>query len=251
MTIVTSRRAVLAGAVTLPALTAPAALASTSPPATRIAALCETIRAINAEYVADSEAVEVEEAAAEAKLGPVPDAIRPDQLSLNPDLAGMGEFETSVTSNRGYISGAAVRQLVETLRRGEQGERVEDETAITIRLLKVPNAPSAADLARADRLDKVLAVAENYDTRRNQLLGPIDEAHEARQNARCDRTTDAECELLATPSQSTTDLLAKARLYETDPDRFSDGGPVAADGDSLPESIIRDVIALFGKAVVL
>jgi len=110
--------------------------------------------------------------------------------------------------------------------------------------LAAPPATVTNLLASDTSIPAMCAAILKLDAEISADHGPETAAYEARQAERLDTGGSVEARLVSTYSTTAADLVAKAALYERDPDRFSDAVTDAA--MSLGESISRDVLQLFG-----
>lgn len=210
-----------------------------------IPALCARVVAIDAAHSADLAAVKKATTAARRKLK-IPAAISPAALATNPDLRTLSQHERALASATGYIRPVAIVHLIVEAKAGKAVEILSDDaTGLTIRSHKKPLPPTADDLARATRLNKLLTIAGAFYRQYKRSVDALDIACEKRIAKRDDKAIAIEREIIATPSKSPADLLAKVKLYRLDPSRF-DGAPARAKMN-LPQSIIRDVPRVLAK----
>jgi len=199
-----SRRAILAGTATLPALAAP--LAGSSASATDIPAMCAAILALYAESAADHEPdIDI----------PIPTEISAAAIFVNPDFADLGDEDRETIERMGAVMPRHVAARLKEAEAPKTIEVCETEEGRLIKMLKVPIPPSEEQLERAGRLRPLLAIAEDFHEAtwaRQCRLG----AWFARRD---DESCRIECRLVDTYSATTADLVAKAELYEDDPER--------------------------------
>jgi hypothetical protein len=111
-----------------------------------------------------------------------------------------------------------------------------------IKIYDKPPPASAENLATAARLRKLHKVAVKHD---NAVAAPA-RAQERQIAAINDRATKIENRLTRKVSKSASDLVAKAALYQSDPQGFRQG---ARSDVSVGDSLARDVVSLLGWAV--
>jgi hypothetical protein len=173
----------------------------------------------------------------------VPAAIAPAVLTRNPDFATMTAQDRECVTARGYVGPIELTALITRLERPSTAEIVSEIDGVTMmKLYDKPPPASAENLATAARLRKLHKVALKHN---NALLAP-QRARERRLNAINDRATKIEIRLSRAIGKSAADLVAKAALYRSDPERFESGlrGQL-----SISESLARDVVSLLGWAV--
>jgi len=205
----TSRRAILAGAATLPALTVlPVVVAAaTASPDTPVMRLFAELKQAWAEWNQLEARAERIKAPVEAGLPPVPSAIRAAELG-HPDFARLKSMKPH---NAGYIH----------------------PRYIEIALEEGGHLPGAEE-----RLRRRLALAEAYHNEKEERLSKAGYDIVCKEMDDNNDISDIEAEIVETPSTCIADVMAKVAVYEHGGDDYQE----------LANSIIDDLKTLFGPA---
>jgi hypothetical protein len=175
----------------------------------------------------------------------VPASIAPAVLARNPDFATMSAQDKERVALRGYVGPMELAALITRLERASTAEIVSEGGGITMmKIYDKPPSASAENLATAARLRKLHKVALKHD---NALRAP-QRAHERKLATINDRAMKIEIRLARAVGKSASDLVAKAALYRSDPERFE--GTLACNF-SISESLARDVVTMLGWATAV
>lgn len=209
--------------------------------------LVDTILSIEMEAKADYARQAILRAKVGAMLPPVPPQIHIDILPIDPVFADLPDDVRQFTYGRRYIVPHMIERAIDHADRGLCCEIVEttDEKQ-TMVFWKKPLPMPPAVLERVSELLDRLAISRAYvaqEEAAEAAVGIDSEAAERRTDERAERQGELERIIVSTPSRTTADLVAKARLYHSDPERYRDE---LAGAVSLDESIASDILALFG-----
>ena len=232
----TSRRAILAGAATLPALAVPAlanSLTAIAPTTTPIMRLCAELEEAKAEWDELSARYDRITKSVRAGLPPVPAGIRVEELTHS-DFACLSEAERKIWPGMRHIEPRTIEIAIK-----EYGpkhvERTENAQGFTLSFTEAPLPMSPEAEARLSRLNERLSLANAYYQEERERLSRAGYDTVSEEMEENNDVGDIETEIAETPSTCVADLMAKVAVYE-------DSGEY----DDLAKSIINDLKLLLG-----